>query len=171
MNVKHISRFQGSYLAHILNSESGVDSSHITHRESNLSLQSTTSLDRRDTSANINSQTLTGTGQGDPSLPRAYCTQPPPTPTIGHNREVSNRNCQVAYTVPPPRPQKTEKLKMLDGEPFLPYVSQMVDERTKCAFLVHSINITSSANSRMSGAAQAYFKDIIDTRCIRPRYE
>jgi hypothetical protein len=137
---KHNSRFPGSDLGYILNSEPGVDSGHNTHGDSYPPIESTTGLDQRHTSARLNPQALASTGQDEPTLPRVWYMPRLPTPTIGHNRDVSNKNCQVAYSGHSPRPPKTEKLKMLDGEPFLPSDSQLVDERTKCAGAVHSFN-------------------------------
>jgi acetyltransferase-like isoleucine patch superfamily enzyme len=171
--IKHNSQVRAFDFAQILNSELGVDSSHITHGESHPSIESATELDRHSTSENRNSQELAsnwGTGQGNPSLPRASLMQPLPTPMIGYNRDVSNKNFQVAHSIPHPRPQSTEKQKMLNGEPFLPYDVQLLDERTKCAGIVQNFNITGSASKRMSAAAQAYFKEIIEARRTQPRY-
>jgi acetyltransferase-like isoleucine patch superfamily enzyme len=169
--LKHNSRFPGSDLRYILNSEPGVDSSPTTHGDSYPSIESTTGLDQRDTSAKLNPQALASTGQGDPSLPRVWYMPPLPTPTIGHYRDVTNKTCQVAYSGSPPRPQKTEKWKMFNGEPFLPYDSQLVDERAKCAAVVHSFNSTGIASNRMMKTAQDCFEEIVKARWIQPRYK
>ncbi|KAF2002650.1 hypothetical protein P154DRAFT_131490 [Amniculicola lignicola CBS 123094] len=46
---------------------------------------------------------------------------------------------------PPPKPQRSEKDKMLAGEPFMPYHAQLVEERERCKGLTFRYN--STANS------------------------
>jgi hypothetical protein len=120
VNIEHNSRFRGFDLAHTLNSEPRLDSSHITHRESHPSIENATDFDRQYISENATLKHLHhwGTGQGDPSLPRACRMQP--LHTIGHKEDVSYYTFQVAHSIPLPKPTKTEKQKMMNGEPFLP---------------------------------------------------
>ncbi|KAF1955622.1 hypothetical protein CC80DRAFT_87932 [Byssothecium circinans] len=60
--------------------------------------------------------------------PMAPLTAAPPAPPPSH------------YAPPPPRPSKSEKDKMLSGEPFLPFTPQLIEERERCKAAVYRFN-------------------------------
>ncbi|KAF2636038.1 hypothetical protein P280DRAFT_163341 [Massarina eburnea CBS 473.64] len=62
--------------------------------------------------------------------PMAPLTAAPPVPPPSH------------YAPLPPRPLRSEKEKMLSGEPFQPFNAQLVDERERCKAAVYRFNNT-----------------------------
>jgi acetyltransferase-like isoleucine patch superfamily enzyme len=60
--------------------------------------------------------------------PMAPLTAAPPGPPPAH------------YAPPPPRSQKSEKEKMLCGEPFLPFSPQLIEERERCKAAAYRFN-------------------------------
>lgn len=73
---------------------------------------------------------------------------------------------------PAPSLRKTEKQKMLHREPFMPYNTQLIDERTQCAAALYRFN---NARNAIAGIAQSIhkrsFKEIIETRGSQPGHE
>ncbi|XP_014550392.1 hypothetical protein COCVIDRAFT_31852 [Bipolaris victoriae FI3] len=65
---------------------------------------------------------------------------------------------------------KTEKQKMLDGEPFMPYSSQLFEDRRQCAAVLNRLNNTIDA---VPEAAQRmherYFRAVIEAAWTQPR--
>ncbi|KAL5382196.1 hypothetical protein PMIN06_010654 [Paraphaeosphaeria minitans] len=51
---------------------------------------------------------------------------------------------------PPPRPEKSEKLKMLNEEPFHPFDRELVAEREKCKNATYRFNNTSNPHLKIS---------------------
>lgn len=72
---------------------------------------------------------------------------------------------------PPPRyMQKSEKDKMLSGEPFLPFTEQLIDERSQCTGAVYRFNSTSNANNSLAeGERVRCFKWVVAAGWIQPR--
>lgn len=60
---------------------------------------------------------------------------------------------------------------MLDGEPFMPYSSQLVEDRRQCAAVLHHLNSTvhevSKAGQRMH---ERDFRAVIEAAWTQPRY-
>lgn len=55
------------------------------------------------------------------------------------------------YTpLPPPRHEKSEKAKMMDGEPFYPFDRDLVAEREKCKSAVYRYNNTNNPNLKIT---------------------
>jgi acetyltransferase-like isoleucine patch superfamily enzyme len=72
---------------------------------------------------------------------------------------------------PQPRSHKTEKEKMLHGEPFLPHDEQLTLERTHCTDVVRSFNSTASPSVVIArGDRERNFKRITTAGWIHPRY-
>ncbi|KAJ4337418.1 hypothetical protein N0V87_004741 [Didymella glomerata] len=70
----------------------------------------------------------------------------------------------------PPLPPKSEKDKMLAGEPFLPYTDQLVDERTLCSGAVYRFNSLSNAAVQIAASErERQFEYIIAARWIYSR--
>ncbi|KAF3026904.1 Maltose acetyltransferase [Didymella heteroderae] len=70
----------------------------------------------------------------------------------------------------PPWPPKSEKDKMLAGEPFLPYTDQLVDERTLCSGAVYHFNSLSNAAVQIAASErERQFKYIIAAGWIYSR--
>jgi acetyltransferase-like isoleucine patch superfamily enzyme len=70
----------------------------------------------------------------------------------------------------PSLPPKSEKDKMLSGEPFLPYTEQLVDERTLCSGAVYRFNSLSNAAVQIaSSERERIFKSIVAADWIYPR--
>jgi acetyltransferase-like isoleucine patch superfamily enzyme len=68
-----------------------------------------------------------------------------------------------------PRAHKTEKEKMLHGEPFLPYDEQLMDERAQCMGAVYSFNSTANPSVHIAGGErERNFKRIVAARWIHP---
>jgi acetyltransferase-like isoleucine patch superfamily enzyme len=68
---------------------------------------------------------------------------------------------QLLYA-PQSRLHKTEKEKMLCGEPFLPYTKQLIDERAQCAVAVYGFNsLTNTSIMTAHGYRERHFKQII----------
>jgi acetyltransferase-like isoleucine patch superfamily enzyme len=83
-------------------------------------------------------------------------------------------------SAPPTQPQphypsqhksgKTEKEKMLHGEPFLPYDEFLMDERAQCLGAVYSFNSTASPSVVIArGERERNFKRIVAAGWIHPR--
>jgi acetyltransferase-like isoleucine patch superfamily enzyme len=90
--------------------------------------------------------------------PMAPTTSAPPAPPQPH------------YT-PQPRAHKTEKEKMLHGEPFLQYDEQLTDERAQCTGAVYSFNSTASPSVVIArGDRERNFKRIVAAGWIHPRH-
>jgi acetyltransferase-like isoleucine patch superfamily enzyme len=88
----------------------------------------------------------------------ALPTSAPPAPPQPH------------YT-PQPRSHKTEKEKMLHGEPFLQYDEQLMDERAQCTGAVYSFNSTASPSVVIArGDRERNFKRIVAAGWIHPRH-
>ena len=65
---------------------------------------------------------------------------------------------------------KSEKEKMLAGQPFLPFDRQLVDERTHCTGAVYQFNSTANAAVSIAKDERARcFKTIVAARWIPPR--
>lgn len=66
---------------------------------------------------------------------------------------------------------KTEKQKMLDGEPFMPYSFQLVEDRRQCAAVLHRLNntvgVVPEAAQRMR---ERYFRAVVEAAWTQPRY-
>ncbi|KAF2872669.1 hypothetical protein BDV95DRAFT_606258 [Massariosphaeria phaeospora] len=69
-----------------------------------------------------------------PPMHQAPQTAAPPGPPPSHY-----------IPAPPPPPPKSEKDKMLNGEPFQPFHPQLLEEREKCKGAVYRFNNTSNA--------------------------
>ncbi|RYN97418.1 hypothetical protein AA0121_g13534 [Alternaria tenuissima] len=64
---------------------------------------------------------------------------------------------------------KTEKQKMLDGEPFMPYDTQLVDDRRQCAAMLYHFNKTLDAIPEfVQDMRERYFRATIDAACTQP---
>lgn len=69
-----------------------------------------------------------------------------------------------------PLPSKSEKDKMLAGEPFLPHSEQLVDERTSCSGAVYRFNSLNNAAVQISASErERLFEYIIAARWIYHR--
>jgi acetyltransferase-like isoleucine patch superfamily enzyme len=78
---------------------------------------------------------------------------------------------QPAHYTPQPRAHKTEKEKMLHGEPFLPNDEQLMEERSHCTGAVYSFNSTASPSVVISrGERERNFKRIVAAGWIHPRH-
>jgi acetyltransferase-like isoleucine patch superfamily enzyme len=90
--------------------------------------------------------------------PMAPTTSAPPAPP------------QPLYT-PQPRAHKTEKEKMLNGEPFLQFDEQLMDERAQCTGAVYSFNSTANPSVVIArGDRERNFKRIVAAGWIHPRH-
>ncbi|KAH8726731.1 hypothetical protein GQ44DRAFT_725910 [Phaeosphaeriaceae sp. PMI808] len=68
--------------------------------------------------------------------------------------------------------QKTEKQKMLDGEPFMPYNTQLNDERTQCAGALYRFNNGSNAIIEVAQSIhEPSFQRIIEVRGTQRHHE
>jgi acetyltransferase-like isoleucine patch superfamily enzyme len=77
---------------------------------------------------------------------------------------------QPLYT-PQPRAHKTEKEKMLNGEPFLQFDEQLMDERAQCTGAVYSFNSTANPSVVIArGDRERNFKRIVAAGWIHPRH-
>jgi acetyltransferase-like isoleucine patch superfamily enzyme len=77
---------------------------------------------------------------------------------------------QPHYLAQPPS-FKTEKEKMLHGEPFLPYDDQLMEERAHCLGAVYSFNSTASPSVVIGrGDRERNFKRIVAAGWIHPRH-
>ena len=66
---------------------------------------------------------------------------------------------------------KTEKQKMLDGEPFMPYNSQLVEDRRQCAAVLHRLNNTVDAvPEAVQCMHERYFRAAIEAAWTQPCY-
>ncbi|KAF2025104.1 trimeric LpxA-like protein [Setomelanomma holmii] len=73
------------------------------------------------------------------------------------------------HYAPQSRPHKTEKEKMLAGEPFLPYDRQLMEERAQCSGVVYSFNSTANSNVHINqGELERHFKRIITAIWVPP---
>ncbi|KAH7094320.1 maltose O-acetyltransferas-like protein [Paraphoma chrysanthemicola] len=76
-----------------------------------------------------------------------------------------------SHYAPQSRPHKTEKEKMLSGEPFLPFDEQLMDERAQCTGAVYGFNSTANASVVIArGDRERNFKRIIAAGWIHPRH-
>ncbi|KAH8696820.1 trimeric LpxA-like protein [Phaeosphaeriaceae sp. PMI808] len=75
------------------------------------------------------------------------------------------------HYAPQPRPLKTEKEKMMHGEPFLPHDDQLANERAQCTGAVYSFNSIANASVVISrGDCERHFKRIVAAGWILPRH-
>jgi acetyltransferase-like isoleucine patch superfamily enzyme len=59
---------------------------------------------------------------------------------------------------------------MLDGEPFMSYVTQSVDDRKQCAAMLYHFNNTVDAIPEVvQRMRECYFRTAIEAACIQPR--
>jgi acetyltransferase-like isoleucine patch superfamily enzyme len=66
---------------------------------------------------------------------------------------------------------KTEKQKMLDGEPFTPYNTQLIDERRQCATMVYRFNNTvDGVTEVVQSIRERCFRAVVDAAWAQPRY-
>ena len=66
---------------------------------------------------------------------------------------------------------KTEKQKMLDGEPFMPYSSQLVEDRRQCTAVLHRLNnIVDAVPEAVQRMHERYFRAVIEAAWTQPRY-
>ncbi|OWY49423.1 zn2 cys6 DNA-binding protein [Alternaria alternata] len=99
-----------------------------------------------------------------------------------HQRTQSSRSCIPAFTkMTLSKPSlcwrkqaaslpKTEKQKMLDGEPFMPCDTQLVDDRRQCAAMLYHFNNTVDAIPELvQDMRERYFRAAIDAACTQPR--
>jgi acetyltransferase-like isoleucine patch superfamily enzyme len=71
----------------------------------------------------------------------------------------------------PPPPRKTEKEKMLHGEPFMPFDEQLMEERAHCTGAVYSFNCTGNPSVQIGrGDRERNFKRIVAAGWIHPRH-
>ncbi|KAH3904965.1 hypothetical protein HBI56_218490 [Parastagonospora nodorum] len=90
--------------------------------------------------------------------PMAPPTSAPPAP-------------QPAHYTPQSRAHKTEKEKMLNGEPFLPNDEQLMRERSQCTNAVFAYNSTANPSVVISrGERERNFKLIVAAQWIPPRH-
>jgi acetyltransferase-like isoleucine patch superfamily enzyme len=95
--------------------------------------------------------------------------------------QSSRFSLPVIPTAAPPKPSlswhkqapsllKTEKQKMLDGEPFMPYCTQLVDDRRQCAVVLYRFNNTIDAVPEVvQRMRERYFRAIIEAAWTQPR--
>ncbi|KAH8723287.1 hypothetical protein GQ44DRAFT_774117 [Phaeosphaeriaceae sp. PMI808] len=96
--------------------------------------------------------------------------QPPQHPSLATTTAASP-GPPASRSAPAPSLQKTEKQKMLDGEPFVPYNIQLVYERMKCAGAVYRFNDTGNAVVGVAqGTHERCFKEIVEARWAQPRH-
>ncbi|KAF2997307.1 Maltose acetyltransferase [Curvularia kusanoi] len=94
---------------------------------------------------------------------------PPPTSAIPPMAAAPPAPSPSRYSHPP-LPPKSEKDKMLAGEPFLPYTDQLIDERTNCAGAVYRFNSLNNAAVQISASErERLFEYIVAARWIYPR--
>ncbi|KAJ4378229.1 hypothetical protein N0V86_005929 [Didymella sp. IMI 355093] len=100
--------------------------------------------------------------------PHARPPPPPPQP-MAPMAAVPPAPSPSRYSHPP-LPPKSEKDKMLAGEPFLPYTDQLVDERTLCSGAVYRFNSLSNAAVQIAASErERQFEYIIAARWIYAR--
>lgn len=94
---------------------------------------------------------------------------PPPSPSMAPPTAAPPAPAPSHYAQQPIL-HKSEKEKMLAGQPFLPYDRQLADERQHCTGAVYRFNSTSSAAvSIASDERGRSFKTIVAARWIPPR--
>lgn len=60
---------------------------------------------------------------------------------------------------------------MLDGEPFMPYSFQLVDDRRQCAAVLHRLNNTVGAVlEAVQRMHERYFRAVVEAAWAQPRY-
>ncbi|KAH6639503.1 maltose O-acetyltransferas-like protein [Boeremia exigua] len=112
--------------------------------------------------------------QERPPVHDHLATRPPPPPPIVMAPMAPMAAAPPApspsrYSHPPP-PPRSEKDKMLSGEPFLPYTDQLADERALCAGAVFRFNSLSNAAVQIaSSERERQFEYIIAARWIYHR--
>ncbi|KAF2690719.1 hypothetical protein K458DRAFT_426170 [Lentithecium fluviatile CBS 122367] len=85
--------------------------------------------------------------------PMAPPTAGPPAPPPSH------------FAPPPPPPQRSEKEKMLTGEPFQPFAPQLLEERERCKGAVYRFNNTSNSAVDISrDTRDRHFREILMAR-------
>ncbi|CAI6338728.1 unnamed protein product [Periconia digitata] len=91
----------------------------------------------------------------------ASLTAAPPGPPPNH------------YAPPPPsRSHKSEKEKMLNGEPFMPFAPQLVEERDKCKSAVYRFNNTDNPQKEIARETRDnIFRAILAARWTIPYSE
>lgn len=91
--------------------------------------------------------------QSQPPHQTAPHTAGPPAPPPPH------------YAPPPPPPQRSEKEKMLTGEPFQPFAPQLVEEREKCKLAVYRFNNTTNPSVDISRETrERHFREVLLAR-------
>ncbi|KAJ8105323.1 hypothetical protein OPT61_g10248 [Boeremia exigua] len=138
-------------------------------------------------------QTMSGPTSNHPAIavqPAQY-PQPPPAAPAQERSPVHDRHASRPPPPPPsvlapmaaaplapsppryshpPLPPKSEKDKMLSGEPFLPYTEQLIDERTLCSGAVYRFNSLSNAAVQIAASErERQFEYIIAARWIYSR--
>ncbi|KAL6707139.1 hypothetical protein ACN47E_004686 [Coniothyrium glycines] len=118
-----------------------------------------------------------------PSASQSVASTPVPAMVANaaaHHHQVPQLSRQAASTtappapppthyVPPPIALKSEKAKMLAGEPFLPFDRQLVDERNQCTSAVFRFNDTSNGAVNITETERGrLFKTIVAARWIPP---
>ncbi|KAH8727325.1 hypothetical protein GQ44DRAFT_102258 [Phaeosphaeriaceae sp. PMI808] len=94
--------------------------------------------------------------------------QPPQHPSLA-TPTAASRGPPASRSAPAPSLQKTEKQKMLDSEPFVPYNVRLVYERMKCAGAVYRFNNTDNAIVGVAqGTHKRCFKEIVEARWAQP---
>ncbi|KAF1834955.1 hypothetical protein BDW02DRAFT_579146 [Decorospora gaudefroyi] len=89
---------------------------------------------------------------------------PPPPPIVTPSGQSPTRYAQTAAPV-----HKSEKDKMLAGEPFRPFDRGLMDERRNCAGAVNQFNSTANASNQLVDQTRGYhFKTILAARWVRP---
>lgn len=75
------------------------------------------------------------------------------------------------YAPPPPRPQKSEKDKMLSGEAFAPFDQVLLHEREQCRVAVHRLNNTSNEAVQITrGERDRHLQTIAAAKWVVPHY-
>nr|BEK62771.1 maltose O-acetyltransferase similar protein [Alternaria alternata] len=142
------SRPHGHDLAYILNNEPSLGSNHSIHQEPHAPVQSAdtdggVTVEERESQLPASSR---GTDKHDllhPSL--SWCEQ-----AAG--------------------PPKTEKEKMLDGEPFMSCDTQLVDDRRQCAAMLYHFNNTINTIPKVvQPMRERYLRAALDAACTQPR--
>ncbi|CAO2658519.1 Nn.00g062420.m01.CDS01 [Neocucurbitaria sp. VM-36] len=95
---------------------------------------------------------------------------PRPAPSMAAPPSTAPPGPPPTHYVQQPPMHKSEKEKMLAGQPFLPYDRQLADERHLCTGAVNQFNSTSSAAVSIARDERGrHFKTIVAARWIPPR--
>ncbi|KAF2018058.1 hypothetical protein BU24DRAFT_164138 [Aaosphaeria arxii CBS 175.79] len=75
------------------------------------------------------------------------------------------------YAPPPPRPQRSEKEKMLNGEPFMPFNPQLLAEREQCKAALYRHNSTANNHLEITrDERDRHFRAIVEARWTQHMY-